>query len=400
LWAVPLIALWSNAHAESILGVLLVGLFGISEWLRPAALDRREAVRTLAIAMSCALAILANPYGWGPILYMYENLSVPQLLNIAELQPAHLPAYRAFFVYLGVACVLLLSAPRRLTLWEASGALVTAALGLRFVRLTPLVFLVTAPMIAARLSAWTTRVDGRAMIVTACAAAVVISRVPLSALVTEVRAGGLHPETFFSTGAVAFARAQGLRGPLFNSNNLGGWLAWTLYPDARTFQDSRLQAYPPEHHRRIVEASQSQAAWDALVSGVDWAMLSTPRPNQLSGAGRFPSTNWATVYWDEAVEILVRRESRYAALAASHEYLVMTPRAQIFDLAPRLASPEGARIRAEARRLRSENPKGFTPAAILCLAGDAQACGDADGLAAEQGFLEAEVVLMRALRGR
>ena len=81
------------------------------------------------------------------------------------------------------------------------------------------------------------------------------------------------------------------------------------------FQDSRLQAYPPEHFRAILDASRSQPAWDALVSGVDWAVLSVPRPNALSGAGRFPSTAWATVYEDDAVEILVRRNGRYAALA-------------------------------------------------------------------------------------
>ena len=107
-----------------------------------------------------------------------------------------------------------------------------------------------------------------------------------------------------------------MNGPVFNSHNLGGWLAWTMYPDVRVFQDSRLQAYPPEHFRAILEASRSQPAWDDLISGVDWAVLSLPRPNALSGIGRFPQSEWATVYADEAVEILVRRKGRYAAVAA------------------------------------------------------------------------------------
>ena len=118
---------------------------------------------------------------------------------------------------------------------------------------------------------------------------------------------------------MAFARTHGLNGPVFNSHNLGGWLAWTMYPDVRVFQDSRLQAYPPEHFRAILDASRSQAAWDGLMSGVDWAVLSLPRPNALSGAGRFPSVTWATVYEDEAVEILVRRSGRYANLASAEK---------------------------------------------------------------------------------
>jgi hypothetical protein len=44
-----------------------------------------------------------------------------------------------------------------------------------------------------------------------------------------------------------------------------------------------------------------------------------PRPNALSGAGRFPSATWATVYEDDAVEILVRRSGRYRNLATPAE---------------------------------------------------------------------------------
>jgi hypothetical protein len=47
---------------------------------------------------------------------------------------------------------------------------------------------------------------------------------------------------------------------------------------------------------------------------VDWAVLSIPRPNQLSGEGRFPIADWALVYQDDAIEILVRRTGRYAGL--------------------------------------------------------------------------------------
>jgi hypothetical protein len=309
-------ALWSNLHIECIFGVFLIGLFAIAELARPSALTRREAGRALAIAAGCAAALLVNPYGWGLLAYVYENASVPQILSIAELRPAYLPAYRAFFVYVALAALLLLSLPRRLTLSEALACLLFAALGFRYLRLTPLAFLATAPMVASRLTVWTTRgLDGRAVLATALAAAAFVSRVPLTTLVGGVRVGGAHPDLMFSARALSFARAQGLNGPVFNSHNLGGWLAWTMYPEVRVFQDSRLQAYPPEHFRAILEASRSQPAWDALASGVDWAILSLPRPNALSGAGRFPSVTWATVYEDEAVEILVRRNGRYAALA-------------------------------------------------------------------------------------
>jgi hypothetical protein len=315
-WAVPLAALWSNLHIEGVFGVLSIGLFAIGELVRPAAITRREAVRAITIAGCSVAALLVNPYGWGLFRYLYENASVPQILGIAELQPAYLPVYRAFFAYVGAALLILLSLPRRFTVWEAATLLVFAALGARYLRLTPLVFLSTAPMLASRLTSWSARgLDGRAVLAVALASAVLVSRVPLTTMIRGVGVGGAHPGVMFPERALAFARAEGLSGPVFNSHNLGGWLAWTMYPGVRVFQDSRLQAYPPEHVRAILDASRSQPAWDSLVSGVDWAILSLPRPNALSGAGRFLPDGWATVYEDDAVEILVRRIGRYADLA-------------------------------------------------------------------------------------
>ncbi len=315
-WAVPTVALWSNLHIECVFGVALIGLFALAEFVRPSALSRREAGRALTIAASATAAMLANPYGWGPFNYIVENATVPQMLSIAELGPAYLPAYRAFFAYVVVAAALLASVPRRLALWEVLALAAFAALGYRFLRLTPLVFLATAPLLASRLTIWSGRgLDGRAVLATALAAAVFLSRVPLTTMVGGMRLGGAHPDVVFSEPALAYVRAQGLGGPVFNSHNLGGWLAWTMYPEVLVFQDSRLQAYPADHFRAILAASRSQPAWDTLVAGVDWAILSLPRPNALSGAGRFPDSAWATVYADEAVEILVRRSGRYAALA-------------------------------------------------------------------------------------
>src|SRR4029450_11411623 len=126
--------------------------------------------------------------------------------------------------------------------------------------------------------------------------------------------GAVEPTQFFSPQALQFIQQKGLDGPVFNSHNLGGYLAWSLYPRVRIFQDSRLQAYPPEHFRRIIEASASQEAWNSLCAGGDWAVISVPRPNQLAGTGRFPVTEWASVYQDDAMEIVVRGKRTFGHL--------------------------------------------------------------------------------------
>ena len=107
-WAPLLIAIWANLHVECVFGVALVGIFGIAECLRPSSLPRREAGVVVCISAVSLLATAANPYGFGLLRYLYENAFVPQVVNIAELLPPYLPAYRTFFVWIiGGALVLL-----------------------------------------------------------------------------------------------------------------------------------------------------------------------------------------------------------------------------------------------------------------------------------------------------
>ena len=240
IWAVPLIALWSNLHVESLLGVLFVLLFAAAEAVRPVALaNRREALRALAIGAACVVATMANPYGWGLARYLAENRHVPEFLAIAELRPAYLPNYRAFFLYLGVGSALLLWRARTTALWEVVVTIVFAALGVKYLRFTPLVFLATAPILAQRLGWLMARgIDGRAVVVTMLAAGIVTARQPLAAFARfEVGTRAMAPPEFFPPNFAQLVRNAGLHGPVFNSMNLGGFIAWELYPEAQIYQD-------------------------------------------------------------------------------------------------------------------------------------------------------------------
>lgn len=310
-WVVPLVAVWSNLHVECVFGVAFVSACAIAELIRPVSWPRSEALRALAIAFAAAMATMANPYGWGLLAYLYENMAVPQFLAIAELQPPYLPEYRAFFAYLAAAAALLLSAPRSIRTHDLLTLGIFGALGAMHLRLTPLVLLTTAPMVAAGLTRLAGRgIDRRAIVITAFSAALACSRIPLRMLLTELEVGtsAVAPPAFFSADAVAFIEQSNLGGNVFNSHNIGGYLAWTLYPRVRVFQDSRLQAYPPGHFGAVAAASRDQHDWDALVADVDWAVVSVPRPNQLSGHARFPAAQWESVFRDRAMEIVVRRD--------------------------------------------------------------------------------------------
>jgi hypothetical protein len=317
-WTVPLIALWSNLHVEAAFGAVVVCVFAAFEVVRPGGLPRPEAKLALVIAGLGVFATLANPYGVGLWQYLAENAAVTGMLEIAELQPPYLPAYRAFFLYLLVLVAVFALAARGIRAWELVVVGLAAAAGLRYLRLTPLVVIVSAPVLARQLGELMTRgFDRRAVVVTAIAILIAGSRLPLGTCLSSWQTGrrAIEPPAFFSANAIDFIRREGLRGPVFNSNNLGGYLAFKLYPDVRIFQDSRLQTYPPDHFQRIAQASSSPDGWRALVAPVDWAVLSRPRPDALSGVGRFPAAGWATVFRDDAIEIVVRRLGRFGDLA-------------------------------------------------------------------------------------
>ena len=313
---VALMAVWANCHSEAVFGAGLIGLFGVCEWLRPSVLTRPMAARVVACGALGVVATAATPYGIGMWRYLAENAFVSQGLRIAELQPPSAPSYPAFFAYLAVLVALLVAQPKRLQLWEVTVVVVFAALGLRYIRFTPMIVFAAAPLMASRIEALIARGwDRRAVLVTVAAVMVISAPASPMRMARAWRLGtaAVAPPDVFSPGAIEFARAHQLSGPVFTSMNLGGYVAWML-PEARVFQDSRLQAYPPPHFAAIIDASASPERWRALVSGLDWAMVSLARPNELSGVGQFAPDAWASVFRDRAVEILVRRNGRYAAL--------------------------------------------------------------------------------------
>lgn len=299
------LAVWSNLHSEVAFGVLFLSIAVLLEQPR----------RWWWIPVTVS-ATLLTPYGIGLWRYLAENALVPQVLRIAELQAPSPQTYPAFFLYLAVLAVALLIDRRRLRPTEVVTVVVFAALGLRYIRLMPMIVFVAAPILAARVDALIARGwDRRAVLVTS--AALAIAMLPASPArmfrAFRVSAGVVEPPDVFSAPAIDYARAHGLAGPVFTSMNLGGWVAWHL-PDARVSLDSRLQAYPTAHITRVLNASSSPEQWRTLVRDVDWAVVSVARPNELSGVGQFNADEWASVFRDRAVEIFVRRSGRYGVL--------------------------------------------------------------------------------------
>jgi hypothetical protein len=119
--------------------------------------------------------------------------------------------------------------------------------------------------------------------------------------------------------ASAFAREQRLPPPLFNDMTSGGYLTWDRPVDERVYIDGRLEVYDAFFARYLTLMAQP-AQWQLEAERVGFQTVillhtwSAHRP-VLSLLLRDP--RWATVYFDEAAIVFLRRAGNEAYLETS-----------------------------------------------------------------------------------
>ncbi len=132
-----------------------------------------------------------------------------------------------------------------------------------------------------------------------------------------LRAGALRSLEFFN--------GQGLRGPIFNNFDVGGFLIFGLYPKERVFVDNRPEAYPASFLREVLlpmqtdeeiwRREQARTGFNTIVYARDFA---PPGAETFLGR-RARDPEWAVVFVDEFVAILVRRTAQNAPIVERWE---------------------------------------------------------------------------------
>ncbi len=159
---VPITAVWTNLHGGFLALIAVVGLTAVGTavevWLGNGR-TIRDAVRYAKLTIACALASLANPYGWNLHAHVGEYLQSSWIRNM--IQEFQSPSFRGetmmqfeglMLVGLIVAATLL----RRKQVVEGLWIVFWAHMALGSVRHVPLFVTVCAPVIAAELGAWWT----------------------------------------------------------------------------------------------------------------------------------------------------------------------------------------------------------------------------------------------------
>ena len=290
-WLAPLTLLWASSHGLWGVGVI-VGLVVIAGLALDRRLDRRTALRLLAVPAFSVVAAALTPVGPRLLLTPFE-VSSNAAKFVQEWQPTD---PRNFFAAVTLAMIALALLPwiRGAAVrpwWQIALAGTAVVCTLAMFRTVPIGSIIAAPLLASALQeqrgSAATRLSRRgtsAWIGLAVAGAIVA--VPIAAVVAQRPAGwpeGLRPQL----------AAIPARTVVLNDFAAGGWLLWAE-PQLTPVIDLRSEIYAMDYIRDYRRTEQVRAGWRAFLDRThpEYALLKAKAP--LSAALQ-EQLNWTTI---------------------------------------------------------------------------------------------------------
>jgi hypothetical protein len=326
-WTTPLMLVWVNLHAGFALGVALLGLYLLGEFLerflsqQPAAASNHR-LGALAFAFILNLLVVPlNPNGARMFAYPIQTLRSKAMQSyISEWGSPNF--HRADYWPL---LLLLLAVVARLA-WSRTRVrprdmlllLVSTFAALSSIRMIPLFVLIAVPLIAAATKSWLQsrpsrgpkdRVVFNAIVLTAMAGFVAVH------IAMVFRQQNQAEAEHFPAGAATFLAAYPPDQPIFNHYDWGGYLIWRLYPRTRVFIDGRADLYGDPIFREFMQTYLLTKDWQQTLARWQIGTVIVP-PDSALASGLRSHPGWSVRYEDrEAVVFSSRAE--FLGLSAS-----------------------------------------------------------------------------------
>jgi len=343
LWALPLcMLLWVNLHPGFVAGFACIGaylLLEVSSWGR----DGEGAARLRRITpwlAASVVATLANPWGYKIfVTAARQSQSVRELGSFIgewarpQLSAAMLPQVfsvrdpDASFWWLVLAGAITVIA----ALWRRQFAIAiilgsAVFLGLRYLRFQGLAAILIAVVAGAVLSEINVSSARRQQIAFAALAVLtfvtVIRCVDLITNRVYVRSGqiaqfGVGPSWWYPLQAAEFIKTETLPPNIFNPYTLGGFTAWWIGPEYKTYTDGRAIPFGAElllHQQELLAANPDDALWKQEITrrNINVVFFSVARYAGLSNTplrAFCESHDWALAYMDTVGAVFVRKDT-------------------------------------------------------------------------------------------
>ncbi len=364
LFYLPLVfALWMNLHMGVLAGLMMLGIFTISEIINytfkitnpvTPALDKKSLIRLIGISLLSAAATLINPHFINTYIYAMHIVSMKQLEIIYEwVSPFNVINQGQLFIYVyylfiaGIIPVLVYSYKKK----DIFAALLYIGLLLhstRAVRLT-VDFVLTASIFLALSLNYLFNSEKTEKILNSIAAKTAVI-VILLALIVSIPRNDLYqainsPRIFgsgidqnnFPVKMFKFIKDSDLNRNynfVFNTYEMGGYYIWH-FPDKKNFIGSR--GINDEIWNDYTNTINTQPGFQAILDnnkvdnvlwfvpglnyGINPSLLKLPLLDYLSKNKDY----WNIVYWDDNSFIFVREAQESNRFLSRYMYTYITP---------------------------------------------------------------------------
>lgn len=338
--------IWANVHASFVLGLVLLGWYLVSQFAMhrwkifgTSVLSKRNLVALgITIAASTVLCLL-NPTGYHAFLYWHTVQTGVNAFNVFEWRS--IIAFRhliqaqvnmGLFV-LGSALAIYWYGYRKASRDFTSLGMVIGITILPFISIRHIGFWVIAavPFLVPAVGSWLApqlqRFRGNLLTYIFIGFAVLLL---LGRMAT-------FPRQYFipqriPVYAVDFIERVGLKGPLFNLYNEGGYLIWRLYPQMKVAIDGRSEVYTGQSLADFFGVMRAKDQWTELVDEkykINFFFLAY-NPHQLRTmitpiVLQLRKEGWVPVYWDDVIIIYVRNSPENADIIKQYGMKVIDP---------------------------------------------------------------------------
>jgi tetratricopeptide (TPR) repeat protein len=367
----PLAAcLWANLHGgAAFVGGGIVLLRAAIAYKLPGEGGRAAAQRWALLGAACLAAVFVNPHGLALIGHTGGTVLFRGREVIGEWQAFHDPAsWEGLFLAAGAAAVAYGWREEPLL---AAGAAVFGLMTLSAIRHAFLYELTLSALLGRELQrrrpAWT---DWKGP--AAALAAILCLCGFFSWRFAEYRPVKVGTIVKLPDQAVKFLDDNDVRGRMFHSYELGGYLIAKCWPRRKVFVDGRNLEYGPEFISQVIHW-YTVPGFEALDArwGFDYALLTNgqwykAQPLDLD-------KRWALVFWDDAGLVYLKREPRNETLIAKYGYELLQPNRPDFAyLLPLLADKKrAAKVLAELDRGIASSPESVNGREMRAFALDA-----------------------------
>jgi len=343
LYLLPFVQLvWSNMYSAAIFGPMIFVFFVINKLIDKE--QRKDALRYGSVLAAIIVATLISPETYHAYTILFRVASDPTLVNFGEFQPLSFKmiwgygiSYTfGYQILVAGSLVYFLFLKGWKNIFHVLLFVVFFAESVLHVRMIDVFSLVAAVFFSCALERLATRhITLKDPRITGTAIVVLLALIPLSLVGSKTYALGLGvKDNTFPEQAIAFLEKEGIKGRMFNSYAMGGYLIWRA-PDRKVFIDGRYsRPYTPEFYNAYRTIIDKADAWNEADKqwGFDYALLEYDFQSQ-----RFPfhlNTNpmWALVYWDSTAAIYLKRTPQNLPTIGKHEYLTVKPTFNDFEM--------------------------------------------------------------------